>query len=354
MTLIVVIPTAREIHLDYLAPLLDAGARFVIVDDSEGRISLRHPQFEVVNWGDQRRMLGDRVSAIPRRNGSCRDFGYYVAWKTGGPGDLIVSLDDDCVVDQATFPADVERALRGDRERVVAVGPGTHFNALDCYAPPADVGFPRGFPYSARLDYTPWTFEDPSPGPAAFNVGMWRGVFDVNAVDKLRGPAHVFEDARLRHEAVVVPRGVLVSVCGMNQHFRRELIPAAWMPPMHVEVVDGWVVDRHGDIWGGFILKTLMDLRGDVMTVGAPMIHHLKAGDLERNLWQEHLGHLVNDEFLDLLASAAEDVGPADYLEMMGRLSEALASRAERRSPILRAYLRAMLPAMRAWVGALS
>lgn len=51
----------------------------------------------------------------------------------------------------------------------------------------------------------------------------------------------------------------------------------------------GWVVDRYGDIWGGFILKTLMDLRGEALAVGEPMIDHLKEGDFLRNIWQEHV-----------------------------------------------------------------
>src|SRR5690606_39788870 len=59
-------------------------------------------------------------------------------------------------------------------------------------------------------------------------------------------------------------------------------------------------LDRYGDIWGGFILKHLADLRGDAVVAGGPMIRHLKAGDYTRNIWQEHVCHLVNDEFLEL------------------------------------------------------
>lgn len=88
----------------------------------------------------------------------------------------------------------------------------------------------------------------------------------------------------------------------MNMQFRRELIPVVYQLPMHVEVMPNWVVDRYGDIWGGFILKTLMDLNGENMAVGEPMINHLKEGNYTRNIWQEHVCHLINDEFLQLLA----------------------------------------------------
>ena len=58
---------------------------------------------------------------------------------------------------------------------------------------------------------------------------------------------------------------------------------------MNVPALPGWVVDRYGDIWGGFILKILMDRRGDALAVGGPMIRHLKDGDDQRNIWQEHV-----------------------------------------------------------------
>lgn len=139
----------------------------------------------------------------------------------------------------------------------------------------------------------------------------------------------------------------------MNLHFRREVLPAVYQLPMHVEVMPGWNIDRYGDIWGGFILKTLMDRKSDVMAVGAPMIRHLKDGNYLRNVWQEHVCHLANDEFLDILGQAAEALHPTDYLDMMGQLIEELRSPAEAASPLLRSYLAHLDGCMRAWVAAL-
>ena len=111
-----------------------------------------------------------------------------------------------------------------------------------------------------------------------FNLGLWREYFDVNAIDKLQGPQFCYPDAELQHDSVILPDASLISVCSMNMQFRREVIPAVYQLPMHVEVMPGWVIDRYGDIWGGFILKTLMDLRGDRMAAGGPMIRHLAGG----------------------------------------------------------------------------
>ena len=346
--LIVVIPSARSISLEYLTPLIDAGARFIVVDDSEGTIDISHPQFAVYTWKDQDRLLGDRVHAIPRGNGACRDFGFYIAWRESDPGEIVIALDDDCLVDDADFAAHVEAALEPGA-RPQAAGEGRHFNILDCYSNAENDIFPRGFPYSARADYRPWTFDGQASGDVQFNLGLWRGIFDVNAVDKLRGPRYEYQDAELSSASVVIPDGALVSVCSMNMQFRRELIPAAYQLLMNVEVMPGWVIDRYGDIWGGFILKTLMDARGDRMSVGGPMIRHLKEGSYERNIWQEHVCHLVNDEFVGIVLAARASVRSGDYVSMAAQFWEHVEAQLSHCSAILRRYLEHQLPAVRMW-----
>jgi hypothetical protein len=173
-------------------------------------------------------------------------------------------------------------------------------------------------------------------------------------MDKINGPAFAFPDAELHYESVLVPAGSLVSVCSMNMHFRRSVIPAVYQLPMHVEVMPHWVIDRYGDIWGGFILKVLMDKRGERMAVGGPMIRHVKDGNVQRNTWQEHLCHLVNDEFIDVLLESAACFGPATYREMMAALTEEFARRAADASPILKPYLVHLTAALRAWVAVLA
>lgn len=116
--MIVVIPSNRTVNLDYLAPLIERGARFVVVDDSEGTIRIDHPQFEVYNWGDRRRMLGALDAGFPKRNGASGDFGFYVAWENSDPGEIIVALDDDCVVYHQDFYDRVDAALSRRAKRI--------------------------------------------------------------------------------------------------------------------------------------------------------------------------------------------------------------------------------------------
>lgn len=351
--MLVVIPSAREVRLDYLEPLIAHGCRFVVVDDSEGRIRLDHPQFRVYNWSHQTRDLGPLTAAIPRGNGACRDYGFLIAWRESSPGEVIVALDDDCLVKDPEWANRAEAAL-GDGSRPVVDTSALHWNVLDLYDNAPDQLFPRGFPYASRVGYERATWGPARATKPLFHLGLWQGVFDVNAIDKLEGPAFVHADARLRVASAVVPHGTLVSACSMNMIFRRELIPAVYQLPMAIDVMPGWRIDRYGDIWGGFITKRLMDARGDAFSVGAPMITHLKEGNALRNTWQEHLCHLVNDEFIELLMAA--DLGGAvsssSYLELYARLPEHFAR--AKASPLLRGYLEHLARCMDAWVCALA
>lgn len=351
--MIVVMPSNRTISLNYVAPLIESGARFVIVDDSDGSISINHPQFEVYNWGHRKKMLGPLDVGYPKRNGASRDFGFYIAWKNSDPGEIIVALDDDCHVYHQDFYGQVQDVL-SPRERPIAVCEGSHLNILDLYNDIPDHLFPRGFPYSARVNYKGMQFAGIESRDVSFCVGLWKGIFDVNAIDKIKGPVYKHPEAKLKESSVIIERGKLVSVCSMNMQFRRELIPAVYQLPMHVEVLPGWVVDRYGDIWGGFILKTLMDLKGESMALGEPMIHHLKEGDYTRNIWQEHICHLLNDEFLDLLSQIKETITPNSYLEMMKELNEGFKASSHTASPIFKPYLQHLCIALDAWTASLS
>lgn len=196
--MIVVIPCAREVSLDYLAPLIEAGARLIVVDDSEGRSRIDHPRFQVFTWGDRRRILGDLEITIPKLNGACRDFGFYMAWRESDDDEIIVALDDDCCVSDPGFAQEVERVL-GPAPRPTVQGEGQHFNILELYRDvPADL-YPRGFPYSARLSHRPWAVAGESDGLVRFNLGLWRGAFDVNAIDKINGPEWHHPNAMLRN-----------------------------------------------------------------------------------------------------------------------------------------------------------
>jgi len=351
--MIVVIPSNREINLGYLAPLIDQGARFIIVDDSEGAITVNHPQFEVYNWGDRRKMLGKLDIGYPKRNGASRDFGFYVAWKNSDAEEIVIALDDDCKVFHKNFGEQVTDML-SSKARPVATCEGSHLNILDLYDGTSDQLYPRGFPYSSRVNYSGAKLQRAESRKVTFNLGLWKGIFDVNGIDKISGPEYTHPEAALKQPSVIIENNKLISVCSMNMQFRKELIPAVYQLPMHVEVMPGWVVDRYGDIWGGFILKTLMDLNNEAMAVGEPMINHVKEGCYTRNIWQEHTCHLINDEFINLLIEVRNTITATEYLEMMKELNEGFKEYICQASPIFKPYLKHLCMTIDAWNTSLS
>ncbi len=352
--MIVVIPSNRRIELEYIQPLLDSGSRVVVVDDSPGTVNVTHPSVSVYNWSRRKALLGRFDELYPRRNGACRDFGFYVAWKESDPGEIIIALDDDCEVTDANFPSRVEQSLRPGLRYVLAPRQ-KHVNILDMYHNISPDLFPRGFPYEYRRGYrkTHLSKEICNKAPV-FNLGLWTGAFDVNAVDKIAGPIWRHPDAALEKETAVAPSGSLISLCSMNMHFRREFIPAIFQLPMHVPILPNWVIDRYGDIWGGFIAKLLADRNDDVLSLGSPMITHHNAGDMQRNIWQEHMAHLVNCELIEIFVSAASSISGSTYLNMMGEFGAKLALLTATSSDLLRPYLVHLDRAIDNWCESLS
>lgn len=351
--MIVIIPSCRSINLQNLKPLIDFGSRFIVIDDSDGSIRIDHPQFEVYNWRDYRRLLGSNEIAISKRNGACRALGFYLAWKEGDPFEPIVALDDDCVIESPQFPHQVIDRLKPGKRRVAA-GTGIHMNTFDIFRGlDCTKLFPRGFPYSQRIAYKRWTFDGSVSGEIHFNLGLWRGTLDINAIDRLQIEVNHFPDVELLHESVVIPEGALVSLCSGNMHFRRELIPAIYQLPMNVEIIPKFSINRMGDIWAGFILKRMMDIRGDRLSVGGPIVKHYREGPHVKNAASEHLAILVNEEFIDVILRSTEQISPGDYIDMMLHLHDNLRQHEAQSSPILKSYLKHLNKTLSAWLRAL-
>jgi hypothetical protein len=97
-----------------------------------------------------------------------------------------------------------------------------------------------------------------------------------------------------------------------------------------------------------------MDIRGDAMAVGEPMVDHLREGDHQANIAREHLCHLVNDEFVGLVEEAAARISPGRYLEMMQAMTEQFRGSRNDCSPILGAYVDHLVGCLDAWTSVLS
>ena len=145
----------------------------------------------------------------------------------------------------------------------------------------------------------------------ALNLGVWDGILDLNGIDKLYGGEPGDPGVPAGPNPAALGN---IPVCGMNTAFLRELTPAYYfLPDLWV---NGWQLSRHDDIWGGYIVKRLMDLRGDLLTFGGPVVEHTKQTRLERVVVLEQWMHLMSVPFYDLVDAAVAEVAPADYTTM--------------------------------------
>ncbi|MBM9469144.1 hypothetical protein [Nakamurella leprariae] len=295
----------------------------IVSDDSNGQLA--PPPRENVWYFDsaaQQAYTGEHFAAMPHRSAASRNVGHYIAYREGF--DVIVALDYDC----GTRPGWLAEHLRalGTATGAPALQPGLErgwvnsidqvFGGLPADGPNAGQGagspvYARGYPYELRTPELSRTTATTVSGEVKLNMGVWDGILDLNGIDKLFGGEP--GDPGLAAGPNQVALGNL-PLCGMNTAFAAELTPAYFFLP---DVwVDGWQLSRHDDIWGGYIVKRLMDLRGDLLSFGGPVVQHTKQTRLERVVVLEQWMHLMSMPFYDLVEEALTDVESGEYLDM--------------------------------------
>jgi hypothetical protein len=280
--------------------------------------------------------MGDHYPAIPHKSAATRNFGHYLAYQEGY--DIIIALDYDC------------RTRRGWLDQhlgclaTVTDAPALRGAWINSIEQPGV--YARGFPYEYRNAEAAAVEEATASGDVKLNMGVWDNVLDMNGIDKLQQEPP--SEPGLRG-----PRNYLalgnIPVCGMNTAFRAELTPAYFFLP---DIwIDGWQLSRHDDIWGGYILKKLMDKRGDLFSYGRPVVEHTRQSNLNRVIMYEHYMHLMAREFYAVVDAAADRVASGPYRDMFGHFVEEYRRQVER-SPAPAHYRRAFTElgdAMQRW-----
>ncbi len=194
----------------------------------------------------------------------------YLAWWSGC--DYVMTLDDDCYPEPEGGVPFVERHLAAF--------------ARDRWFRPILGDEVRGIPYErlGRMD-------------VRMNQGLWSIVPDLDAptsLVRLRSPTDYL--ARSGHE--VVPRGMAFPLSAMNVCYHRSLLPAAYNLLMGPET-GGF--DRFDDIWSGLLLKRILDYMAWSVTVGEPLVRHLRKSSPFVNLRKEALGIAVHERIWDYI-----------------------------------------------------
>ena len=294
----------------------------IVSDDSDGRLA--PPPRENVFYFDyaaQREYCGDHYAAMPHKSAASRNVGHYIAFHEGF--DVIVALDYDCRTRSGWLQAHLGALTKAVEAPALApLTPNGWVNSID-----APGVYARGYPYEWRTPELAEIEVTTVTGEVKINMGIWDGILDLNGVDKLQGGEP--GDPGLATDVNRIALGN-IPVCGMNTAFAAELTPAYFfLPDLWV---NGWQLSRHDDIWGGYVVKKLMDLRGDLFAFGHPVVEHTKQTRLERVVVLEQWMHLMSMGFYDLVDDACSGVKPTGYAEMFAHFVDEYRAGVERSS----------------------
>lgn len=328
---LVVTPSIRAFPVAYFDPIIGK-ADWLIIDDSGGTVSRAElGGVPGVIYASDEFVLdylgGKRPAAIPSRTPSCKNFGLYYAWREGYQ--TVILLDDDC--DLRVSPNYLEDVPIGKEVQAALVDSRNSWvNPMLCLQKDRQL-FSRGFPYEDRgmeqsfMDTT-WAT---SP---KFNEGLWVGEPDINGIDKLQmcemDPVPIIikvltgllppdqypwyikpeNNKWAQPPYTAVTGGQLIPVSIMNVQLHRDVIPAFWQPRDYPIRGTDFKIRRHDDVWSAMFLKTAMDLKGDDMTFGQPLVWHRKAGNPIRETINEHPTNLIQIWLARVLDQTSEEM----------------------------------------------
>lgn len=234
---------------------------------------------------DIRKDLGEASWIISTGCSAIKSYGFLKAYQEGF--DYLLVLDDDC------YPAPTKRIKR------ISDLAHSHYLALRSkrgYSNTFHVGeylYGRGSPW---MRGSPLRFR--GVRSAVVSVGGWDVNPDLDAITQMieQSPKmSVYSNG-----FVNVPKGLGVTMCGMNFMMKREVVPAAYF------LLQGpfWGVDRVDDIWAGLFLKKVLDHLELPMAVNSSAtITHVRASNVFNSLEQEGVSLLANETLWDRLST---------------------------------------------------
>ncbi|MHB2018541.1 MAG: hypothetical protein ACYCW6_16465 [Candidatus Xenobia bacterium] len=237
-------------------------------------------------------------------------------WAFEHGADVIIRIDDD------NFPLDSDDFIGGHEisgqtaTLPVATASDGLYNCCDALETANGQPFyPRGYPYPNR-----WVPHTTTLATREVRVGvcagLWSGDPDVDAVTRLHRPVEV--TALKAPDRIAVAKGSWCPINTQNTSYRRDIIPAAFVPPN---------VGRYDDIFSGYCMRAIMDALGDSVVYGRPLLHQDRnVHDLWKDLEHEMFGNRHAPHLLEVLRAwtcKATRYGEA-YAELATYLKENL------------------------------
>lgn len=281
---------------------------------------------------------------IPYNSDNRRNIGYLIAAERGA--EVIISIDDDNYVTEEDY-LEAHKIVGTVQELKAARSTNGWFNICSLLRtePPRTI-YPRGFPYSKRWsDNAQFTT---STGRIALNAGLWLGDPDVDAATRLTEPITVKGTSQ---ERIMLAPGVYCAINTQNTAFHRSILPCYYYITMSASI-NGYRIDRYGDIWSGFFALKVINHMDDRVSVGPPVANHVRnQHNLLKDLQDELWGMVLTESLIPVLESIelTSTTYEEAYLELAKKLEERVMV-SDSFIPEAKRYFAKVAGAMRIWV----
>ncbi|OGM12639.1 hypothetical protein A2V80_01695 [Candidatus Woesebacteria bacterium RBG_16_39_8b] len=264
---VIVVPTIRAERINEWLNLWKEELKkstIIIVEDNQSK-KFKITQENVIHysWKDIDKDLKDASWIVPRRTAAIRSYGFYKAYQL--KPDIVITLDDDCYPLDKDFVEKHNYYLSQSAATRWTQHAQSHLKM-------------RGFPINLKRR------------PCVLNLGLWANVPDLDGVTQKAN-----SDVRLESQSFnfSLALGQYAPISSMNIAFKPQIIPAFYFLLMGTS----WEFDRFDDIWGGIIIKKIIDHLGFSISGGEPFVWHDKASNPEVNIKKEATGLKVNEYF---------------------------------------------------------
>ena len=220
---------------------------------------------------------------IPYNSDNRRNIGYLYAVDHGAG--VVVSVDDD------NFPMpeyDFHKghSICGTEIKTTKISSKNKwFNFLEFAKTDNQTKlYPRGFPHIRRFQNTEISRSE-GTCKISLNLGFHINNPDVDAITRIDNPTKIMS-FDLKNNCAI-DNDTFIVINSQNTSFVKEVLPCYYFIPQG-QVIDGFKIDRFGDIWQGLFAKKCIDARKEFVSIGAPICYHERnTHNLFKDLAQE-------------------------------------------------------------------
>ena len=195
--------------------------------------------------------------------------------------------------------------------------------------------YPRGYLYNKRWINNKVSKKNKTV-KVVLNAGLWLGDPDVDAITRLCKPIDAIKYKQSFGDNFVLDKDTWCPINTQNTAYDSDIIPAAFVPPN---------VGRYDDIWGGYILRKVIDHMNHYVAYGKPLLYQKRN---KHNLWddleKEVNGNIYSDHLIDTLKDI--QLSYSNYKDNYFELAEKLESKLSKNTIIFQG----VIDGMKAWI----